>query len=68
MSFQPFAEGCDEPFLSPGTEHPHAETEKSWDSPVVGHSFVDRLIFHFSIVNRVCLLLGDDSSLIMFNN
>lgn len=42
--------------------------EKSWHSPILGYSFVDRLIFHLSIVNKACLLLGDDSSLIMFNN
>lgn len=61
--------GCDEPFLSPGTEHSsHEGMEKSWDSPILGYSFVDRLIFHSSIVNKACLLLGDDSSLIMLNN
>lgn len=60
--------GCDEPFLSPGTEHSsHEWMEKSWDSPILGYSFVDRLIFHSNIVNKACLLHGDDSSLIMLN-
>jgi len=63
----PLLKRCDEPFpFSWDRTSSHAQMEKSWES--LGYSFVDRLIFRFSIVKRVCLLLGDDSCFIMVNN